>query len=144
MSARELLNTIVWSAEVNRKPAKGVKTVRVAANLIEIARDLLRGPTPEGKRYIRRLMRAKYYCPPLSSRKWRIVERMELPEDLVLLCDDGRGEDHVVFTFWLPRISEKMVPEDKYMSGKRNGKLAFAEKLKTIQQAAKLALAPRH
>lgn len=142
-SPRELLNTIVWSADVNLKKApKGVKMVKVPAHLIEVARDLLRGPTPEGKRYLKNLMRAKFYGPnkALGSR-WRIVKRTLTRDDLVMLC--RQGDEYVVLTFWLPRISPEMCPSDSFTSGAKNGEAMFADVIARLTSEPKLALSTR-
>jgi hypothetical protein len=128
VTARRLLESIVACASAPRSSASRnlMQVVDVPASQIEIARDFLRGPTPEGKRYLRKLMRNVFYGPNhATSMRWTVCARKIVNDALVML--GACGDEYAVFTFWIPRIGPKMCPADKFTSGAKRGMALYRE-----------------
>lgn len=76
--------------------------------------------------YLRKLRRNKFYGPNhATGTRWRVLKRVETEDRLYLL--GANGSDRVVFGFWLPKLSPRMCPTDKFTSGARSGLELLAE-----------------
>lgn len=103
------------------------KVCTVPASLIEAARCYLRGPTPEGKRFLKNLMRRVYIGPNhFTSLRWTVCAR-RVVKDQYFVVLGACGLDHAVFSYWIPRIGPKMCPTDKFTSGATSGMALFKE-----------------
>ena len=75
--------------------------------------------------HLRNLMRRKFWRGPGTNTVWRVVKRERRGDDLHVL---GRnGDDYGVFSFYLPKLSPKMIPADKFTSGAKRAESLFRE-----------------
>lgn len=70
------------------------------------------------------LLHARIYGPNRATgTRWNVIKRTRTPTDLHLLCRSG--QDYVVFSFWLPSLSTRSIPSDKFTHGRASGLALF-------------------
>jgi hypothetical protein len=74
--------------------------------------------------YLKKLMRRKYWQGPGTSGKWEVLKRVQHGLDLHLLTKSGT--DFAVFSFYLPKLTPRQVPSDKFAGCEADANALFA------------------